>query len=154
MLPGNHDLNVVDRANPARLDLPLSPGKRLRQMRTLSAMVAVQGDRARAVDASGKITAPLCEALAPHQARIAAFAEHGSIRRALALRGIFDAQFPMILPPDREDGIGIVILDSNAAAHFSFTNALGFISFEQARRFEAAISHFPEAAWIIALHHH
>src|SRR5262249_7510240 len=123
MLPGNHDLNVVDRANPARLDLPLSPGKRLRQMRTLSAMVAVQGDRARAVDASGKITAPLCEALAPHQARIAAFAEHGSIRRALALRGIFDAQFPMILPPDREDGIGIVILDSNAAAHFSFTNA-------------------------------
>ena len=22
MLPGNHDLNIVDRANPARLDLP------------------------------------------------------------------------------------------------------------------------------------
>ena len=27
-LPGNHDLNVVDRANPARLDLPISPKKR------------------------------------------------------------------------------------------------------------------------------
>src|SRR5262249_33694960 len=25
LLPGNHDLNVVDRANPARLDLPTSP---------------------------------------------------------------------------------------------------------------------------------
>jgi hypothetical protein len=24
-LPGNHDVNVVDRANPARLDLPTSP---------------------------------------------------------------------------------------------------------------------------------
>src|SRR5262249_35866249 len=32
-LPGNHDLNVVDRANPARLDLPTSPKKRLREMR-------------------------------------------------------------------------------------------------------------------------
>src|ERR1700733_4738119 len=30
-LPGNHDLNVVDRANPARLDLPMSPKKRLTQ---------------------------------------------------------------------------------------------------------------------------
>ena len=29
-LPGNHDLNVVDRANPARLDLPMIPKKRLR----------------------------------------------------------------------------------------------------------------------------
>jgi len=154
MLPGNHDLNIVDRANPARLDLPLSPGKRLRQMRTLSAITAVQGDRARAVDASGNITTTLREALALHQAQIASFAEHGGVRRALALRGVFDAQFPMILPPDHKDGIGIAILDSNAAAHFSFTNALGFISFDQARRFETAIGRFPGAAWIIALHHH
>ena len=154
MLPGNHDVNIVDRANPARLDLPLSPGKRLRQMRTLSAMAAVQGDRAYPVDASGNITATLHEALAPHQARIAALAEHGGARRAASLRAIFDAQFPMILPPDREDGIGVAILDSNAATHFSFTNALGLISLEQTRRLEAAIGHFPEAAWIIALHHH
>ena len=31
-LPGNHDVNVVDRANPARLDLPTSPTKRLREL--------------------------------------------------------------------------------------------------------------------------
>jgi hypothetical protein len=154
MLPGNHDLNIVDRANPARLDLPLSPGKRLRQMRTLSAIAAVQGGRARPVDASGNVTVTLHEALEQYQAQIAAFAEHGGVRRAAALRGIFDAQFPMILPPDREDGIGVALLDSNAATHFSFTNALGLISLEQTRRLEAAIGHFPGAAWIIALHHH
>ena len=153
MLPGNHDVNIVDRANPARLDLPLSPAKRLRQMRTLSAIAAVQGERACPVDASG-ITATLREALAPHRAQIAEFAEHGGVRRAAALRRVFDAQFPMILPPDREDGIGIAILDSNAATHFSFTNALGLISSEQARRLERAIGNFPRAAWIIALHHH
>lgn len=50
ILPGNHDVNIVDRANPARLDLPLSPGKRLRQLRTVSAMDAMQGDRVRLVD--------------------------------------------------------------------------------------------------------
>ena len=31
ILPGNHDLNIVDRANPARLDLPFSPAKTLRR---------------------------------------------------------------------------------------------------------------------------
>ena len=50
LLPGNHDLNVVDRANPARLDLPTSPGKRLRQLRALSAIAAVQGDKVRVID--------------------------------------------------------------------------------------------------------
>src|SRR5262249_46193114 len=50
VLPGNHDLNIVDRSNPARLALPFSPGKRLRQVRTLSAMAAVQGDRVRVLD--------------------------------------------------------------------------------------------------------
>ena len=45
LVPGNHDLSIVDRANPARLDLPLSPGLRLRQMRTLSAIAALQGER-------------------------------------------------------------------------------------------------------------
>ena len=49
-LPGNHDLNVMDRANPARLDLPTSPKKRLRQIRAISALEAVQGSR---VPASG-----------------------------------------------------------------------------------------------------
>ena len=90
MLPGNHDVNIVDRANPARLDLPFSPGKRLRQIRTLSAMAAVQGDRVRVVDATGKPTVTLNEALAPHREAIVALAEHGGLRRAAALRGLFD----------------------------------------------------------------
>jgi len=154
MLPGNHDVNIVDRANPARLDLPFSPGKRLRQIRTLSAMAAVQGDRVRVVDASGKPIVTLNEALAPHRDAITALAAHGGLRRAAALRGLFDDQFPMILPPEAEDGLGIAVLNSNAETHFSFTNALGLVSVEQTHRFEAAIRHYPAARWIVALHHH
>ncbi len=45
MLPGNHDVNIVDRANPARLDLSIGPNSRLRKIRTLSAINAVQGSR-------------------------------------------------------------------------------------------------------------
>jgi hypothetical protein len=154
MLPGNHDVNIVDRANPARLDLPFSPGKRLRQIRTLSAMAAVQGHRVRVVDASGKPAVTLNGALTPHRDAIAALAAHGGLRRAAALRGLFDDQFPMILPPEAEDGLGIAVLNSNAETHFSFTNALGLVSVEQTHRFEAAIRHYPAARWIVALHHH
>jgi predicted MPP superfamily phosphohydrolase len=154
MLPGNHDVNIVDRANPARLDLPFSPGKRLRQIRTLSAIAAVQGNRVRVVDALGKSTATLNEALAPHRDAIVALAELGGLRRAAALRGLFDDQFPMILPPEAEDGLGIAILNSNAETHFSFTNALGLVCVEQMHRCEAAIRHYPAARWIVALHHH
>jgi hypothetical protein len=154
ILPGNHDVNIVDRANPARLDLPFSPGKRLRQIRTLSAMAAVQGHRVRVVDAAGKPTVTLNEALAPHRDAITALAAHGGLRGAAALRGLFDDQFPMILPPEAEDGLGIAILNSNAETHFSFTNALGLVSVEQTHRFEVAIRHYPAARWIVALHHH
>ena len=154
VLPGNHDLNIVDRANPARLDLPFSPNKRLRQMRTLSAIATVQGDRVRVVDGSGKLSATLNEALAPHRQRIAAFAERGGLRRAARLVGLFDDQFPMVLPPDQADGLGVVILNSNADTHFSFTNALGLVSVDQARRLAAVFVNFPEARWVVAMHHH
>ncbi len=155
MLPGNHDLNIVDRANPARLDLPFGPGKRLRQMRALSAIAAVQGDRVRVIDRrSGRATRTLNEALAPYRQRIADFAKRGGLRRSARLGGIFDDQFPMILPPRTEDGLGVAVLNSNAQTHFSFTNALGYVSAEQARRLATAIGGYPRARWIIALHHH
>jgi hypothetical protein len=83
-----------------------------------------------------------------------ALAARGGLRRAAALRGLFDDVFPMILPPDTDDGLGIAILNSNAETHFSFTNALGLVSLEQTHRFESAARHLPRARWIVALHHH
>ena len=80
ILPGNHDLNIVDRLNPARIDLPFSPKKRLRQMRTLSALAAIQGHRVRVVDRnSGTLDRTLAEALLPHRHRIGEFADTGSL---------------------------------------------------------------------------
>ncbi|MBV9532303.1 MAG: metallophosphoesterase, partial [Bradyrhizobium sp.] len=107
VLPGNHDLNIVDRSNPARLDLRFSPGKRLRQMRTLSAIAAVQGDRCHVVQGGEKRWRTLNEALSPHRTRIAKFAQSGGLRLSAALGQVFDDQFPMLLAPREPDGLGV-----------------------------------------------
>jgi predicted MPP superfamily phosphohydrolase len=155
MLPGNHDLNVVDRANPARLDLSTSPTKRLRQLRTLSAMEAIQGRRVRVVDhAAGRIGATLSDALKPYRAQIAEFADTGRLFVSMRLADLWAKVFPLAVPPETDDGLGIMLLNSNAETHFSFTNALGLISAEQVRGIEIVMAQFPRARWLIALHHH
>jgi len=154
-LPGNHDVNVVDRSNPARMDVPTSPTKRLRQLRSVSALAALQGPRARVIDGvSGRLGGTLAEALEPHRAAIETFADKGSIRLALRVANLWAEVFPMVLPPDSEDGLGVIILNSNADTHFSFTNALGMVSYEQAKGIDIAVAQYPRACWIVALHHH
>jgi predicted MPP superfamily phosphohydrolase len=155
ILPGNHDVNVVDRANPARFDLPASPMKRLRQMRTLSAMEAVQGKRVRVIDRGGKrLGPPLTEVVAQHRDAIISLANKGTRHHVHALGRLWADIFPMVLPPASEDGLGALLLDSNSDTHFSFTNALGMISAAQAQGVTIAADAFPQARWIVALHHH
>jgi 3',5'-cyclic AMP phosphodiesterase CpdA len=154
-LPGNHDVNVVDRANPARLDLPTSPTKRLRQMRTLSALAAIQGSRARVIDHHTRcVGSTLDELLAPHAADIARFADKGTRRLSAPLDDLWVRSFPMVFPPTHSDRLGIIALNSNAETHFSVTNALGMISIEQAHALDTALAEYPDACWIVALHHH
>lgn len=155
ILPGNHDLNVVDRSNPARLELPTGTGRCLREMRMLSAMAAVQGDRVLVMDReTGLFTKTLSHALLPHRAAMQEFSDTGSFRLSLKLGRLWDDLFPMILPPGSSDGLGVVLLNSNAETHFSFTNALGLVPAAQAKDLLAATRQFPDARWIIALHHH
>jgi 3',5'-cyclic AMP phosphodiesterase CpdA len=154
-LPGNHDVNVVDRANPARLDLPMSPKKRLRQLRTLSALEVLQGSRVRVVDQrTGQLGELLSNALGPHRDEMRAFSDNGSPRLSRTLAKLWTSLFPMIQPPASTDGLGIIVLNSNAETHFSFTNALGMVSVAQARALDTIVRQYPEAYWIVALHHH
>jgi hypothetical protein len=155
MLPGNHDVNIVDRANPARLDLPFSTTKRLRQLRTLAALANLQGERVLVAESdSGESTRTLDAALAAHKSDIEQFSDRGGFRLSLEVARLWDELFPMLVPPDRHGGLGIAILNSNAETHFSFTNALGFIPADQARRLRRMIQSHPGSMWIIALHHH
>jgi predicted MPP superfamily phosphohydrolase len=154
-LPGNHDLNIVDRANPARLDLPTSPKKRLREVRTLSALAAMQGTRVHVVDDKSQRVGPSIDrAFASKANDIAEFASRGSRRLGKVSGEAWSAAFPMIRPPDRDDGLGIIVLNSNAETHFSFTNALGLMPTEEARALDVAMRAYPHACWIVGLHHH
>ena len=155
ILPGNHDVNIVDRSNPARLDLPFSPVKTLRKMRALSAIAAVQGERARLASFEGATPGPaLAAALEPQRQALEAFADAGGLRPSARLARLWDDLFPLIVPPAEEDGLGVALLDSNADTNFSFTNALGLIAAGQAQRLTGALDAHPKARWIVALHHH
>lgn len=155
MLPGNHDLNIVDRANPARMDLPTSPNRPLRQIRCLSAMNAVQGGYVRVVDRTKDCLGGTLEAtLQPHQAALARFADIARPILSKDIPEIWARVFPMVVPPTKKDGLGIILLNSNADTHFSFTNALGMVSAEQMRGVDIARAEYPDACWVIALHHH
>jgi Calcineurin-like phosphoesterase len=155
ILPGNHDVNVVDRANPARLDLPFSPAKTLRKMRALSAIAAFGADRLRVMSAGAEEPGfTLSATLAPQRQAIEAFADQGGLRLSNRLTRFWDELFPLILPPPEDEGLGVAVLNSNADTNFSFTNALGMISVGQARQLTAAFDHYPKARWIVALHHH
>lgn len=155
ILPGNHDLNIVDRANPARMDLPTSPNRRLREIRTLSAMNALQGSRVRVVDlAEGRLGKTLEEALQPYLAEMATFADEARPRLSNTIPEVWARAFPMVVPPRHGEALGIILLNSNADTHFSFTNALGMMSAGQMQGIDIARNEYPDACWIVALHHH
>jgi hypothetical protein len=73
---------------------------------------------------------------------------------SFGLEKLWAGVFPMVLPPETEDGLGVLLLNSNAETHFSFTNALGLVSAEQMLASAAVMKQFPRAFWIVALHHH
>ena len=90
----------------------------------------------------------------PHDEEIEAFADAGGFRRSARLTRVWNEAFPQIVAPAEDDGLGVVLLDSNADTNFSFTNALGMMPAGQARRLTAALDAYPRAGWIVALHHH
>jgi hypothetical protein len=118
-------------------------------------MLALQGDRVRVVDrARRRLGRSLATTLSPHLREMIVFGDKGQPRLSPALTELWARVFPMVLPPDADDGLGIILLDSNADTHFSFTNALGMITADQARALDIACAQYPRACWVIALHHH
>jgi len=155
-VPGNHDINIVDRTNPGRLDLPWSVAGALRKLRIILALDAVQGETVHVVDrASGRLGSTLAEYLRDgiRPALLRDLAERGTWRGRWEAVKVWDAIFPLVVPPS-EDGCGVILLDSNGRRHFSLTNAIGFVTSEQRRALSAILGSAPAAAWIVAVHHH
>jgi len=106
----------------------------LRKLRALSAMNAVQGDRVRVVDREKDCIGETLEnALRPYRADLERFADIARPVLFNKIPEIWARAFPMIDPPTEPNGLGVILLNSNADTHFSFTNALGMVSAEQMR---------------------
>jgi hypothetical protein len=155
ILPGNHDINIAERTNPAKIELPTSSAKALRQMRALSAMEYVQGKRAQVCDkVEGRLSGTLSEALEPFRSSIETFADQSGFTNALPLWRLWARVFPMVVPPADPEGLGVIVLNTNAQSNFSFTNALGLVPAEDVVASCQIMNRFPRAMWIVAIHHH
>jgi len=155
-VPGNHDVNIVDRTNTGRFDLPWSVGHALRRLRFVVALDEVQGERVHIVNGTGGLGATLRDYLsAPDRmARLRELAEQGTWRGRWEIAKVWNDVFPLVVPSAEPGGCGVILLDSNARSHFSATNAVGVIGRSELKKFRAILNAFPDHAWIILLHHH
>jgi 3',5'-cyclic AMP phosphodiesterase CpdA len=155
-VPGNHDVNIVDRNNPGRFDLPGSTSQALRKLRVVLALDALQGSRAHVVDrASGALGPSLQDYLREggRAERLRALAKRGTVRGRQEMSKAWDAIFPLVEPPAAEGGYGLILLNSNARSHFSLTNAIGVVNPSQLKALTSVLRRSPYSAWMILLHH-
>jgi 3',5'-cyclic AMP phosphodiesterase CpdA len=155
-VPGNHDVNIVDRNNAGRFDLPGSASQSLRKLRVVLALDALQGSRAHVVDrASGALGPSLQDYLREggRAERLRALAQCGSVRGRREMSKVWDAIFPLVEPPAVDDGYGLILLNSNARSHFSLTNAIGVVNPSQLNALKSILRGSPQSAWMILLHH-
>ena len=154
-VPGNHDLNIVDRSHPALPDLPWSADQALRKLRVLLAMDEIQGDRAHLVDRISGKPGPLLRDYLRRDGRMELLrdlARSGSQRGRREMSRTWGTIFPLVEPAG-DRGCGIILLNSNARSHFSLTNAIGVIDRAQLAALRSVLHWFPEQSWAILLHH-
>jgi hypothetical protein len=124
-------------------------------VRALSAMAEVQGERVHVLAGGGRTLGPtLAAALAGERDAIRRFAATGRSPARGWVARLWEDVFPLVAPPDTADGLGVILLNSNAETHFSFTNALGLVTTAEARGAAAMCRAWPRARWLVALHHH
>ena len=108
-VPGNHDVNIIDRTNPARFDLPWSLGQSLRKLRVVLALDTIQGGRTHVVDrVSGALGPLLREYLreGDRAERLRALAQRGTVRGRREMAKVWDAIFPLVEPPRADEDTG------------------------------------------------
>jgi 3',5'-cyclic AMP phosphodiesterase CpdA len=155
-VPGNHDVNIVDRTNPGRLDLPGSTGLSLRKLRVVLTLDSLQGDRAHIVDRKSGGLGPLLKDFLREDdrlERLRSLAERGTIRGRWEMTKVWNAIFPLVEPPSDESSYGLILLDSNAPSHIALTNAIGVVHPTQLKALRLILRNSPRSAWIILLHH-
>jgi hypothetical protein len=114
LVPGNHDVNIIDRTNPGRLDLPWSAGQSLRKLRVVLVLDALAGNRTHVVHrASGGVGPLLKDYLRQGQRPelLRELANRGTIRGRREMTKVWEAIFPLVSISLRER-IGLALINA------------------------------------------
>ena len=156
-VPGNHDVNVIDPTTPGRLDLPGSMGQALRRLRMVLALDEFQGGTVHVVDRASGVAGPTLHEylrVGTRQELLRELAQRGTRRSRREMRRVWDAIFPLVVPPPHEGGYGVMLLDSNARRHLSITNAMGIVDQSQLKAVGSLLRSARDRSWLVVLHHH
>jgi hypothetical protein len=155
LVPGNHDVNIIDRTNPGRLDLPWSAGQSLRKLRVVLALDTLAGNRSHVVHRASGGVGPLLEDYLRQGQRpelLRELANRGTIRGRREMAKVWEAIFPLVEPPSPGDAYGVILLNSNARSHFALTNAIGVVGPSQLKALRLILQNSWHP-WLILLHH-
>ena len=155
LVPGNHDVNIIDRANPGRIDLPWSAGQSLRKLRVVLTLDTLVGERSHLVDrSSGGIGPSLSDCL--RQGRRAELLRElagcGTMRGRREMTKVWEEIFPLVEPPAAGGSYGVILLNSNARSHFALTNAVGVVGPYQLKALRLVLQN-TRHPWLVLLHH-
>src|SRR5262245_46217301 len=156
-LPGNHDVNIVDRTNTGRFDIPWGSGQALRKLRVVLALDTIQGRSVHVTDRrSGAVGPTLHDYLRQNDrpTRLRALAESGSWQGRHEIAIVWKEIFPLIALPADDRGYGVILLETNARRYFSLTNAVGIVGRSQLAGLRQILRTAPCRGWLILLHHH
>src|SRR5262249_26121994 len=109
-VPGNHDVNIVDRNNPGRFDLPGSAGQALRNLRVVLALDEFQGDRSHVVDRSTGAIGPSLKdylRIGDRAERLRSLALEGTAPGRREMNKVWDAIFPLVELAPQGGGYGL-----------------------------------------------
>lgn len=154
LVPGNHDLNIVDPQNYAAVEHTARLGQRLRIARMLSAMDAVMGARAWVFARDSATLVSLREELYQSAGYLPQFVR--TLERPQDDEDILELWarlFPMWIASPVH-GLGFVILDSNRLGRTIASNALGEIGPEVMKRLRHLRDMKPHEGWVVLMHHH
>jgi hypothetical protein len=155
LVPGNHDVNIIDRANPGRLELPWSAGQSLRKLRVVVALDTLAGDRMHVIDRGSGAVGPLLRDYLRQDRRaelLRELASRGSMRGRREMTRVWEAIFPLVEPPAANDLYGVILLNSNAQSHFALTNAIGVVGPSQLKALRLILQN-TRHPWLVVLHH-
>lgn len=151
LVPGNHDLNIIDPLRWSIVGDDAGIGRALREIRMLAALDAVQGNRAFIwVEDSGVIT--LREYLAAHANFLHSFYHSPKPGHLAAIKACFRNCFPMSVVVNEE--FVVDVFDSNDVASNVITNAFGRVEQAAIGRYKHLVTHFANRGHMVALHHH